>query len=110
MDNRKSIGCIWFAEPLDKNTNVVIGRMIDPCDNLENYFDAVKGADGQNHNLWQLPNFQMVGSLNASAKWLRLRFKIWVRERNGPIREWFKSRSKAQTKKVSESRPAPATQ
>ncbi|MFA4871479.1 MAG: hypothetical protein WC610_00230 [Patescibacteria group bacterium] len=108
MNNRKSIVCIWFVEPLDKDTNAVIGRMIDPCDNLENYLEAVEGADGQNHNLWQLPNFQMVGSLNASAKGLRLRFKIWVREGNGQIREWFKLRPKAQTKNAGETRPAPA--
>ncbi|MBI5765925.1 hypothetical protein HZA71_01715 [Candidatus Falkowbacteria bacterium] len=95
MNDRENIVCTWFAEPLDKDTNVVIGQMIDPCDNLENYLEAVKGADGQNHNLWQLPNFQMVSSLKASAKGLRLRFKIWGRVGNGPIREWFKSRSQS---------------
>lgn len=88
----------WFAEPLDDSTNESIKNMIGSDADQSHILENITCADGLHHNLWELPNSQMVTTLRDSREDLNLKYKIWVRQGNGAIREWFASRSNSQEK------------
>lgn len=98
MEKKEKRGYVWFVEPMDSNTNMVIAQELS-----EENFGRVKCEDEKKHNLWRCPvNFVL--SLQKSKRSLGLNFRIYNKERNqGKIRDCtflFEKRKRKKTKAV----------
>ena len=78
---------IWFAEPLDSDTNEIIAQQLPASD----FNSEIVCVDGRKHNLWTCSN-QFAMSLVESEKSLDLHFKIWGKQgHHGKIRDKLSS-------------------
>lgn len=74
----------WYVEPLDDDTNKVVGRKKWEDSMLE----GVRCSDGLRRNLW-LCDRDLINALNKSKSSLNLRFRVYVQEGDGEIRPSF---------------------
>lgn len=87
----------WFLEPLDSQTNQAIAGEV-PESNLNR---GMRCADGRPHNLWEC-SYKIVAFFWKSKEKMGLRFKIYVKEGGGKIRDGsflFKKRRR-RTKRI----------
>ena len=91
----------WFIRPLDNHTNEVIFRELDALALSEESLNQVQVCEGKTiYNAIQIPT-EMIDYLLKSRDQLGIRFKLYVREGNGKIREanWINSRQRKRAKK-----------
>jgi len=72
----------WFVEPLDSHTNEIIAKEVGE----ENLMKDAPCANNKK-NLWQC-DYSIVAYLMRSCQKLQAKFRIFVQEGNGTIREW----------------------
>lgn len=101
------IKCEWFVEPLDADTNKVVGRLLLDGGSLEeNIFNSIETKDGRKIRVFRLRDYSDVAYLRRSRLSLNLRFKIYNRLSAGKLlQEWLfldkkKKTAKAKVKKV----------
>lgn len=78
---------VWFVEPLNADTNSIIGKEINAREiSEEKFLENVFCGDHQRRSLWQCSN-QLLAMLQKSKKSLGLQFRIFNKRGNGQIRE-----------------------
>ena len=89
---------MWYIEPLDSHTNVIIARQL-PGENFETKF--VK-ADNRCHPLWScLPWF--IRDLYRSSNHLNARFRVYSQVGQGQIRDCtflYRKKQKEKSKRL----------
>lgn len=73
----------WFIEPLDSFTNEVISRELPE----ENCSRETLCADGKKRNLWRC-GYALISQLKRSKKYSNLKFRVFVRQGGGKIRQF----------------------
>ena len=80
---------IWYVQPMDENSNRVIGHAITDADGSADDFAMchVHGHD-QEIPLWRCPNYQFITALKRSRKRLGISFRVCVQHKLSLIRSY----------------------
>jgi len=82
----------WFVETLDSHTNKVVTDMLHGISQMETSANELTDNEGKPHSVYEVPDYQFVGSLQKSRRNLTLNFLIWGRRnKNEAIRPWTMS-------------------
>lgn len=81
---RKKPACIWYIEPLNSDTNSVIGHVL--CGHTDAN-EQVPCADGNVRDLWQC-NHAFVARCYRDKNHLCLQFCVWRKIGNGLPAKW----------------------
>lgn len=73
---------IWFVQPMDKDTNDVVGRQCHEDD----FCHEIRCEDGECRDLWKCTR-EVMSALVASRRTMRLKFKVFCQAREGKIRD-----------------------
>ena len=71
----------WYIEPQDANTNAALSRVFSE----ENFYPGIRDENGKPRNVWECNH--SFGAFLLSRRQLGFRFKVFVREGNGKMRE-----------------------